>query len=57
MSPFARDVMELNIRHYRKLLEDEIEPDTRQTVEKLLLREERALADCDRRSREHPQDE
>jgi hypothetical protein len=51
MSPSARQIMELNVRHYRRLLlSSDINPETRQTIEILLLREERALARCDRQS-------
>ncbi len=51
MSPSARDILQLNIRHYRKLLlQDDLDPKTRQTIEGLLRREESTLASGDQQS-------
>jgi hypothetical protein len=48
MSISAREIHELNIRHYRKLLETETDPGRRQTITFLLRREEISLARLDR---------
>jgi hypothetical protein len=48
MSISARDIHELNIRHYRKLLETETDPGRRQTITLLLRKEEASLAKLDR---------
>lgn len=48
MSTAAREIHELNIRHYRKLLETETDPTRRQTILSLLQREEADLAKLDR---------
>jgi hypothetical protein len=48
MPPFARYIIEMNIRHYRKKLETETDPRTRQTIESLLWREERELRELAR---------
>ena len=48
MSISARDIHELNIRHYRKLLETETDPNQRQTISRLLQTEEASLAKLDR---------
>jgi hypothetical protein len=44
MPPFALDIAELNIRHYRQKLETETNPQTRRIIEDLLRREEIELA-------------
>ena len=43
MSPSARTVIELNIKHYRRLLKTETDPEKRQTIAKLLAEEEAKL--------------
>ena len=48
MSISAREIHELNIRHYRKLLETESDPDRRQTIMSLLRREETSLTKLER---------
>jgi hypothetical protein len=48
MSISAREIHELNVRHYRKLLETETDPGRRQTIIFLLRREEISLARLDR---------
>lgn len=48
MSTSAREIHQLNIRHYRKLLETETDPGRRQTIARLLRREEASLAELDR---------
>ena len=49
MSTSAREIHELNIRHYRKLLETETDPTRRQMITSLLRKEEAGLAKLDRR--------
>ena len=44
VSPSARMIIELNIRHYRDLLETETGASKRQTISKLLAEEEAKLA-------------
>lgn len=39
-----RTVAELNIKHFRKLLESESDPDKRRTIERLLAEEEAKLS-------------
>jgi hypothetical protein len=48
MSISAREIHELNIRHYRILLETETDPGRRQTITFLLRREEISFARLDR---------
>jgi len=48
MSTAAHEIHELNIRHYRKLLETETDPGRRQTILALLHKEEADLAKLDR---------
>jgi hypothetical protein len=48
MSTSAREIHELNIRHYRRLLETETDPKRRQTILSLLRKEEADLAKLDR---------
>lgn len=48
MSTSAREIHELNIRHYRKLLETEKDPSRWQTIVSLLRKEEASLARLDR---------
>jgi hypothetical protein len=48
MSTSAREIHELNIRHYRKLLETETDPSRRQTILSLLQKERASLAKLDR---------
>lgn len=43
MSPSARRIVELNIEHFRRLLETETDPAKRDTVKKLLAEQERML--------------
>lgn len=44
MSAAARTIIELNIRHYRELLERETDASKRETIAKLLAEEEAKLA-------------
>jgi hypothetical protein len=44
VSPSARMIIELNIKHYRQLLQTEANPSKRQTIAKLLAEEEAKLA-------------
>jgi hypothetical protein len=44
MSVAARTIIELNIKHYRKLLETESDPSKRRTIAQLLAEEEARLA-------------
>ena len=44
MGPSARMIIELNIRHYRKLLNTETDAAKRATIAKLLAEEEAKLA-------------
>jgi hypothetical protein len=44
VSPSARMIIELNIRHFRQLLKTETDPSKRQTIVKLLAEEEAKLA-------------
>jgi hypothetical protein len=48
MSTSAREIHELNIRHYRRLLETETDSSRRRTIISLLRKEEAQLADLDR---------
>lgn len=47
MSPAARTIVQLNIRHYRALLKTETDPTKLRTIEKLLAEEEAKLARLD----------
>ena len=44
MSPSVRMIIELNIKHYRNILQSETDPSKRQTVLQLLAEEEAKLA-------------
>lgn len=44
MSPSPRTIVELNIRHFRGLLETETDPTKRETIKRLLREQERILA-------------
>ena len=44
MSVPARTIIELNIKHYRGLLQSETDPSKRQAITKLLAEEEAKLA-------------
>jgi hypothetical protein len=44
MTPSARMIIELNIKHYRKLLNSETDASKRETIAKLLAEEEAKLA-------------
>ena len=44
MSPSARKIVELNIEHFRRLLQTEADPAKRKTIKKLLAEQETALA-------------
>ena len=48
MSTQASEIHELNIRHYRKLLETETDPSRRQDIISLLRKEEAELAKIER---------
>ena len=48
MSPSARMIFELNIKHYRALLETEKDAAKRQTIAKLLAEEEQKLIAMDK---------
>ncbi len=50
MEPSARMIVELNIKHYRALLQSDIEPSKRATVTKLLAEEEAKLVRLVRKS-------
>jgi hypothetical protein len=43
MSPSVRMIVELNIRHYRDLLESEQDPSKRRVISQLLVEEEEKL--------------
>jgi hypothetical protein len=43
MEPCAREIIDLNIKHYRKLLKTETDPSKRETIAKLLAEEEAKL--------------
>jgi hypothetical protein len=45
MSPSARTIVELNIRHFREILETEKDPVKRETILRLLQEQEGKLAD------------
>lgn len=45
MSPSARSIVELNIRHFRGLLETEKDPAKRETIQRLLTEQERVLVE------------
>ncbi|HVX77962.1 MAG TPA: hypothetical protein VHB49_17645 [Bradyrhizobium sp.] len=47
----AREIIELNIEHYRKLLQTALDEQTRKTVEKLLEAEKAKLADYVKRDK------
>lgn len=51
MSPAARTIVELNIKHYRGLLQSERDPGKRETIAKLLAEEEQKLRDLDNRKK------
>jgi hypothetical protein len=44
MSTSAREIIELNIKHYRDLLKTETDPKKRETIAQLLAEEEARLA-------------
>ena len=44
MSSSPRTIIELNIRHFRELLETEQDPAKRDTIERLLAEQEQMLA-------------
>lgn len=44
MSSSARTIVELNIQHFRDLLETEKDPQKRETIKRLLGEQERVLA-------------
>ncbi len=48
MSPSARMIFELNIKHYRALLETEKDAAKRETIAKLLAEEEQKLIAMDK---------
>lgn len=54
MSTSAREIHELNIRHYRKLLETETDRVRRQTIVDLLRKEEASLAKLEQSIRRPP---
>lgn len=45
MSASARTIVELNIRHFRELLETEKDPAKRETIKRLLQEQEEKLAE------------
>ena len=45
MSPSARAIIELNIKHYRNLLQSERDAAKKETIMKLLAEEEQKLSD------------
>jgi hypothetical protein len=47
MNPSARTIVELNIKHYRGLLQSERDPGKREAIAKLLAEEEQKLRDFD----------
>jgi hypothetical protein len=51
MEPSAREIIGLNIKHYRKLLETETDPSKRGTIAKLLAEEEAKLTNLPLRER------
>ena len=51
MSTSAREIVELNIRHYRNLLKTETDPKKRQTIAQLLAEEMARLARLKARDR------
>jgi len=51
VSPSVREIIELNIEHFRKLLKTETDPLRRETIAKLLAEEEAKLADLPPRER------
>jgi hypothetical protein len=51
MSVSARTIVELNIRHYRGLLERETNSLKRETIAKLLAEEEAKLAEMEKKER------
>lgn len=52
MGPSVRLIIELNIKHYRGLLESEKDPVKLKTIAKLLEEEKQKLADLDARPKE-----
>lgn len=44
MNPSVRTIIELNIKHYRTLLNTETDPSKRQTIARLLAEEEARLS-------------
>ncbi len=52
MGTSAREIAELNIRHYRNLLKTETDPEKRRTIAALLAEEEAKLAALSARARE-----
>ena len=51
MNPSVRMIVELNIRHYRGLLQSECDPAKRETIAKLLAEEEQKLRDLDNKKK------
>jgi hypothetical protein len=51
MEPSAREIIDLNIKHYRKLLMTEEDPSKRETIAKLLAEEEAKLTNLPLRER------
>jgi hypothetical protein len=51
MSPSARTIVELNIKHYRGLLQSERDPVKWETIVKLLAEEEQKLRDLDNKKK------
>jgi hypothetical protein len=51
MEPSAREIIDLNIKHYRKLLMTEEDPSKRETIVKLLAEEEAKLTNLPLRER------
>jgi hypothetical protein len=51
MEPSAREIIDLNIKHYRKLLNTETDPLKRETIAKLLAEEEAKLTNIPLRGR------
>jgi hypothetical protein len=52
MNPSVRAIIELNIKHYRRLLQTERDAGKRQTIAKLLAEEERKLRDYDLKNKD-----
>jgi hypothetical protein len=51
MEPSAREIIDLNIKYYRKLLMTEEDPSKRETIAKLLAEEEAKLTNLPLRER------